>query len=296
MNSRLGLTLVQLFLGSVCWAEEIALQVVVVSKDIPDQVVMQEEDGMQSIALQRSQADGIYRGQVQRPRPDALASVNKLSLDYRLVASWAGWKEQVYLKLQSQLPATVALKLYRNQEAFNDVALGKIESLGTDLDSLVEKYCRARAFHRNWRFEKKLPDHFIALRSARIWFDAAVALATRSHSPFGMDRDVQKIMDDYESRANTDVEFKERYRKYSTAGYVARMLDEVKIAEYAFVGLVPKLSAEGKYKEALDLNAKAMTVLSDETATTRKLVEKRQGVNLDLLRNNAFFLATKVGM
>ena len=283
-----------LLLARLCAADEIALQIAVVAKDAPAQFAMQEEDGMQSIVFRKNQADGMYRVQVPRPKPETLAAAKKLSLEYRLVASWPDWKEQIFLKLQSRLPPVVAFKLYRNQNAFDDVALSQIESLGTDLESTIEKYCRARAFHLHWRL-KRLPDYYSALRSARIWFDAAVVLATRPNSPFGMDRDVKKIMEDYETRARQDRPFNSRYRKYASAGYVTGMLDDVKTSEYAFVGTVSKLTAEGKYKEALDLNTNAISVLTEEPETVRKLVQKRQGVDLDLLRGNEAFLANKAG-
>lgn len=287
--------LLSLFLVQVCIAQEITLQVTVIAKDAPAQVLMEEEEGVQSIAFQRSQTDGPYSGRIARPKPDALADAKKLALDYRLVASWTDEKEQLFLKIQSQLPDLIALKLYHNQDAFNDEALNKIDRLGTDLDSLIEKSCRARAFHRHWRFEKHLPEHFIALRSARIWFDAAVALAIRPNAPFRMDGDIMKIMNDYEEKARQNNNFNSRYRKYVPSGYVQGMVDNVKTAEYAFVGLVPRLVAEGKHQEAYELNSKAYSVLSGETESTRKLVEKRQGVNLELLRSNTAFLATKAG-
>ena len=69
----------------------------------------------------------------------------------------------------------------------------------------------------------------------------------------------------------------------------------MKTSEYAFVGTVSKLTAEGKYKEALDLNTNAISVLTEEPETVRKLVQKRQGVDLDLLRGNEAFLANKAG-
>jgi hypothetical protein len=287
--------LLMLFLVQVCIAQEIALQVAIIAKEVPDQLLMQEEEGIQGIAFQY-RTDGSYWGKVARPKPADLANAKKLSLDYRLVASWVDGKEQLFLKIQSQLPELIVLKLYHNQDAFNDVALDKIDGLGTDLDSLIEKYCRARAFHMHWRFEKKQPENFIALRSARMWFDAAVALATRGPiSPFRMDSDIMKIMNDYEAMARHDNRFNSRYRKYALSGYVQGMLVNVKTAEYDFVGLVPKLVSEGKHQEAYELNSKAYSVLSGESKSTRKLVEKRQGVNLELLRSNAAFLVTKAG-
>lgn len=284
-----------LFLAQVCIAQEITLQVAVIAKDAPAQVFMEEEEGIQSIAFQHSQTDGPYSGRVARPKPNALADAKRLSLDYRLVAKWTDGKEQLFLKIQSQLPDLIALTLYHIQDAFNNVALDRIDGLGTDLDSLIEKYCRARAFHMHWRKDLSQSENFIALRSARVWFDAAVALAIRPNSPFRMDGDIVKIMNDYEEKASQNKRFNSRYRKYVPSGYVRGMHNDVKTAEYAFVGLVPRLVAEGKYQEAYELNSKAYSVLSGESESTRKLVEKRQGVNLELLRSNEAFLATKAG-
>lgn len=284
-----------LFLWQVCVAQDITLQVAVIAQQAPGEVLMQEEEGIQSIEFKRNQPDGKYWGKVPKPKPGVLADAKKLSINYRLVASWEDVKEQLFLKIHSQLPEQITLKLYHNQNMFDDVALSNIDRLGTDRESLIEKYCRARAFHLKWRLEKRLPKHYLALRSARIWFDAATALATKYSSLFQMDGDVVKIMDDYEARAREDSKFNSRYRRYASSKYVQGMLDEVKTAEYAFVGLVPKLVAEGKHQEAYDLNLKAYNVLSAQPESTRKLVEKHQGVNLELLRGNAAFLGMNMG-
>lgn len=275
-------------------AQDIVLNVAIVAKEVPDQVFVQEEDGIQNISFQRGQSDKQYQAQVPRPLPAELAAAKKVSLNYRLVAAWKDWKEQIFLKLQSQLPPMLAFKLYRTQEAFNDSALNAVDGLGTDLDSIIEKYSRSRAFHHQWRYEKKLPEHYLALRSARIWFDAAVALATRRNSPFGMDSDIKKIMDDYENLAARDATFRSRYRKYAGAGYVLRTLEDVNAADFAFVGDIQKLTVEGKAREAFGLNAKAISTLEALPPSARKNVEQRQGINLDLLRSNEAFLSQRI--
>lgn len=286
-RSAVGLVALALT-APVCFSQDLALQVAVVSREAPAQVVMQEEGAMQRIQFQLNEGDRTYRAQLPWPKGG-----RKLSQEYRLVATWSDWKEQLFLKLRSQSPSPVLFTLFRNQDAFNDEALSNIERLGSDLDSLLEKYSRARAFHLTWRYEKKLPEYYLALRSARVWFDTAVSLSMRSNAPFGMDSDIKKIMDDYETRAAQDNRFARRYRAYVVSGYVRSMLEHVEAADYFIVANVRKLTREGRFQEAYELNDRALSVLEAEPERVQRLVEKRQGVNLDLLRENKAFLTIR---
>jgi hypothetical protein len=49
-----------------------------------------------------------------------------------------------------------------------------------------------------------MPQHTAAIRSARLWFDAAVTLVKRQNSAFRMDDEIQKIMNEYEDLARRD--------------------------------------------------------------------------------------------
>lgn len=277
-------------------ADELGLKVAIVAKEPPTEVLVRKAEGMEEpIVLQLDPTNGTYYALLARPTLSELTAVKKNSIDYRVVARWKDGKEQLFLKLEAQLPPVVALKIFRNQEQFTDAALTQIEKLGSDLDSLFEKYCRARAFHLHWRFDIKQPEIFIALRSAKVWFDAAVALSNWPKSPLGMDPEIKAIMEEYERHANQDTNFRDRYRKYAAAGYVMGMLDDVATSEYAFVGQIPKLVAAGKHQQAWEMNAKALSVLANEPAEMQRLVLQRQGVSLDLLRSNETFLSKRVG-
>lgn len=272
-------------------ADKTVLSVKPVSKAPPSEMSMQKEDDMARFVF-KVEADGAYKLELPLPTANSLAALNKLAIPYRFVATWADGKEQFFMQLHSRLPNNVELKVYRPQVLTGERALQEIDVLGTDFESVLEKYCRARAFHLSYR-QKSLPYHYLALRSARIWFDASANLAKRRDSFFRMDEEVQKFMNDYESRASSDSNFRRLLRQYASSGYVEALLQEVKAADYAFVGVIPKLVDEKRFEEAYDLNAKALKALGAESTSVQKMVVKQQGINVDLLQKNDAFLATR---
>lgn len=273
--------------------DPIEFSVSVVATQTPQSVALEKESDAQRIALTRDAAGDAYQAAIARPDAARLAAEGKLFEAYRLVASWADGREQLYLGLQSRLPPTIDVTVFRTQEKFDNAALNEIAALPSDAQSVLEKYFRARAFHLNWRFKKAQPYHIVALRSARLWFDAAATLATRSNSPYRRDDEIAQYMTEYEAKAGADGTFRSRYREVvPRPGYVQGTLSELQAANYAFVGEIPKLVGENRLDEASVLNVKALKALSTESNEVKKAVVKRQGVNVELLESNARYIAT----
>lgn len=276
--------------------EQVDLVVQVMTSNPPAEVTVQHENDPENVALIRNPQDGFFHGTVPRPVTLDLAAKKKLVASYRVVASWGDASEQLYLGLRAAVPAKLSLHFYHavySADSANDIALTAIEALGTDYESTLKKYFRARAFHRYWRFENRQPEHWAALRSARLWFDAAVTLGSLSNSYYRMDDEIKTIIDQYEEHAQADANFRRRYRSYVSQGYIAGTLDQVTAADYAFVGQIPKLVATGNLDEASNLNTKALSALSNESDETRRVVLKVQGVSVDQLKANEGFIATK---
>lgn len=274
----------------------IELSVRVFASQDPSAVSIENTHTFQKVSLKTKGAVGPYCATLERPSPGALATGGRLVDDYLLVAAWQDGREQFYLGLQSQLPATIDLAVFRRQARFDHAALAEIEALGADRDSLLERYTRARTYHRHWRHTKKLPHHTVAVRSAKLWFDASVNLAKQRNSPLRMDEEITEIMKDYVEDAREDADFARRYRAVvPRTGYVAGMLRDVSAARYAFVGEIPKLVQDGRLNEAHELNRKATRALKRESDEVKTIVATRQGVNLSLLAANSEYIATLRG-
>ena len=92
-------------------------------------------------------------------------------------------KEQLYLRFSPVTPRKLQLNIYHRYYECDHRGLSKIEMLGNDFDSTLEKYFRARNCHKEWRFAKQLVKHVAAIRSARLWFDSSVRLVELHSSP-----------------------------------------------------------------------------------------------------------------
>jgi hypothetical protein len=281
----------------VVHAQEVDLRVAVIARDPPVQVTVQREDDIQPIVLARDPADGNgpaavwnYRGVLARPASEA-GTGSQLVAPYRLVASWHEANEQVYLGLRPMAPMKLNISVYHEQISCDVNTLNAIDAFESNFDSTLHKYFQARAFHRKWRFDYRQPYHVAALRSARLWFDAAVALV-KSTSVFRMDTDIATIMSEYELRASRDRSFERRYRQYVPDGYIRGTNAQLLALDYAFVGKIPGLVKEGKLDQANALNEAALATLSNSSAKVRGVVLAEQGIHRDLLNNNARYIAT----
>ncbi|MBW8370673.1 MAG: hypothetical protein K0M66_06850 [Thiobacillus sp.] len=276
--------------ASKLWAEEIDLSVQVVAQDSPAQVTLQLEDDIQPFALNRDPADGTFKTLLILPSAESAGRANRLIASYRLVASWGMAKEQLYLGIRPLPPKKLNLNVYHEPIGYRIETLNAIDALGTDLDSTLRKYFQARTFHKKWRFEHKQPLHAATLRSARIWYDAAVALAKWPNSVFRMDEEIASIFKEYEDLAKRDRNFNKRYRQYVAAGYIGGTAEQLVAMDYAFVGKIPALVSAGRLDEAKELNERALKALSKEPVAIQQVIVKRQGIDLDLLNNNARYI------
>jgi hypothetical protein len=282
--------------SAVSGADRIEINVRIVSKDVPVQVTVQNENDIQPADLSRDRVDGTFKITLPRPSARELEQAKLLVAPYRLVASWGEAKEQVFLGLRSTAPKDLNLRVYHETLEYDDSALSAIEALGTDFESVQQRYFRSRAFHRYWRYKNRMPEHAASLRSARLWFDAAVRLVKWPNSVFRMDDEIKKVMEDYEDRAKSDPSFSPRYRRYTSPGYVRGTLEQVLVVDYAFVGDIPKLVKDGQFGEAGELNRRALTVLSNESSEVQRIVMQLQRINVDLLMQNAAYISTRQGV
>ena len=295
LKTLAGALLASAIAGSADAGDAIDIQVSVVSSARPDAIVIQEENSLNSVPLQRVPNQTLFVGTVLRPSAAALTSAGATASPYRLVGSWGDDKEDIFLAFDAQTPAVIKLVVMHQSVGQDLATLDGIDALGTDLQSVLAKYFRARAFHRKWRYQLKLPLHQIAIRSAKIWFDAAVNLVKRAQSHYRMDADVRRIFEDYEALAATDKSFRQRYRRYVNTGYTQGTLDQVTAAKYRFVGEIPKLVLARRYQEAVEMNRTALEALMNEEPEVKRVVAVHQGVNLELLRDNAAFLSKRLG-
>lgn len=289
-----GALIATTYLKSAHATDQLEIVASIQAQSGPSVVSIERQHSLHKVELSQLPGQREYSTAVPRPTPTELAKVKLVAVPYLLVASWADGKEPVYLELSSLTPRKIAIRI--THEPVNDTrpALDAIEALGNDYESTLQRYFRARAFHRKWRYEHRLPEHQVAIRSARIWFDAAATLVKYAQSYFRMDDEVRGIMTDYETRAKSDPQFGKRFRLYANAGYVASTLAQVEVARYGFVGAIPTLVADGKLGEAAALNTRAINVLENETPEVKRSVERFQGVNLRLLRANEAYLNTRL--
>ncbi len=211
---------------------------------------------------------------------------------YDLVVSWGEDKELIYFGFGHLSPNEVCLTIYHNSFECNYNSLSKIEALGTDFDSVLRKYFRARHFHKRWRYINRQPLHSISIRSARLWYDASAKLVQLSPSLFRIDEEVKEIIVDYENRAEQNNDFKKRYSKYARVGYISGIDQQILALDYAFIGKIPNLIAKGQLLEAKRVNSFALEALSNESPLNQKIILRYQGINVKLLENNANYMDT----
>jgi hypothetical protein len=274
-------------------AEEPTLRVAVISQVNPSRVTLNQEGSAFPADLSQGN-DGIFRTDFAPPRIGEMGDSWEKSR-YLLVAYWPDSKEQVYLGIKPSTPKQIDLTLYHFTYSDNQAdaeEIDKIDSLGRDYISLLEKYFRSRAYHRFWRNVQRQPYHMVALRSARLWYDSAISLSLLTDSPFRMDKEVSDIVEEYEGKARQDKNFDRRWRRYTRKGYIAEMNQQVIGSDFQFIAQIPSLIASGRIGEAEALNDEALQMLKSASNDTRRIVERVQGVNKRLLIENRSYILT----
>lgn len=269
------------------YGDEIELRVTMLGPTTPTSVTILQDGTLDEIALNSATTGRVYTASVNRPPTDQPSPI-----PYQLVATWSDGTEVLYLALNSTTSGKISIPVLHPIESSELATLDNIEALNIDLQSMLARYYRARAFHKKWRYEFQQPETQVALRSAKIWFDASANLAKRTNSYFRIDEEIKTIMSDYESKAVDDEVFRSRFRKYVGTGYISATLEQVYAAQYQYVGAIPKLVANQQLEEAQRLNDKAISALQNEPTSIRAIVSKHQGVDLDLLKANAAYIST----
>jgi hypothetical protein len=283
--------------------DQFSLKVKILCDKQPAKVTLNIEGGIQPQVMGKSGETNTYSTSMSRSPMTNLTNNEKeqLMAPYRLVGDWRDAKENMYLAIRpNNTPEIISLIMYHfkysgddpNYDDANYKELSKIESLGSDFESLLEKYFRARAFHYAWRHDKQLPDHFCAMRSARLWFDAAYKMVETNYSIFRMDEEVSNIVDDYENRSKEDEKLKKRWREFTKAGYISGMKRQLLAIDYMFIREIPILVSKRQFELADHLNSIALTSLSAADKNTINTVNKLQGINMDLLKKNEIYISS----
>lgn len=274
-------------------ADQLDINAVIPKPPGPSAVSIERDKSMDPVQLSQVSGQPSYTATIRRPTTSELTQMKLAAMPYLLVGEWPDGKEPVYLEFNSLTPGKVSIPIMHEAVSAERATLDSIEALGTDYQGTLQRYFRARSFHRKWRHELHQPDHQVAIRSAKIWFDAAVSLVKYPRSYYRMDEEATRIMTDYEKHAANDPGFAKRLRMYAGSGYVVATLQQVAATRYRFVADIPELMAAGQYDTAAALNEKAIAVLENETPDMQKSVARRQGVNMDLLRANAKYISTR---
>lgn len=169
----------------------------------------------------------------------------------------------------------------------------QLEGLRTGASSpepLLSVYFKAKAIYEYWRAANR--GHSTAIRSAKLWFDAAYQLAALRRSVYRMDPGATQTMLDYEQDAESGSAFAHLVRSVVPSGYTRGLMREIAALQFREVALIPVLRAEGRVREAIELNNFALTLLNRLTPEERSVVAEKQGVTLRLLQDNAAYLGS----
>ncbi len=268
-----------------------------VSEKSPEDITIQGDHEPQPTSLSRDASkSSTFRGTIDlTSSADEKSGFQQLRAPYMLVGRWEKSSEQLYLGLGLGLPKKLEIEIFHEEVSEGPATLEAIEALGKDYRSQLKRYFLSRTYHRKWRYDLEQPCHQVALRSAKLWFDSAAWLALRNNTMFLMDQEIVEIMKEYEELTKKDRKFRERYRRYVPPGYVGGMIEQTIAAPFSVVGRIPALVESRRLDEAMELNAHVKTVLTNQTLTTKQLVEKHQKVNIDLLKKNENYIETLKG-
>lgn len=268
----------------------VEISVRVFAKQLPKDVTIQGDLDAAPRPLNLEAAKAVFRAVLtQSPAIANKKPGQFLQAGYTLAANWDDGTEQLYLRLGPGAPPQMDFEVHHEDIRDDFPALLRIEGLGNDYRSMLRKYFASRAFHRKWQADRTTE---VAIRSAKLWFDASYTLATKKGSVLGMDPDVVKAMNDYEEEARRDHAFRNRLRKHIREGYIQGMLAFVNAQDFALASLVPELISKGEVQTADFINTSLIDKWMDLSSGSQKQIVKLHGVNLPLLKNNKEFIRT----
>ena len=146
------------FTSTRYYADEIDIRVIVDAETPPNQVTLNAEGAYRPDVLTRSQSDGAYNITIPIPSSKANSGSSQLPIPYLRVASFDNnmnnKKEQLYLRFSPVTPRKLQLNIYHRYYECDHRGLSKIEMLGNDFDSTLEKYFRARNLSQGMEVRK----------------------------------------------------------------------------------------------------------------------------------------------
>lgn len=270
----------------------IALEVELLDSLRPKRVSL-EMDGRGRPTLLSSDGAAVFSVVLHR-RDLSSTLASQLTVSARLVVTWEQGPESVYLALGPASPAQVWLPIAgpERPSVFNRAELERIDKLDTSFEGLLEKYMLARRFHRYWRHNNRSPAHELAIRSARIWFDAQRALMQREPLIFGEDDDLSETLDMYRGLAAADERVRARFQRQFPNKLLATAARQQASAAFSAVASVPRLIESGQLDAATQINTAALDAIASASSEVRRSVQSEQGVTEQLLKNNAAYLVT----
>lgn len=258
------------------------------------QVKLEHETEPISLGFQPGTMAGQFRASLDVN--DLLGSIPSMELThpFQLVVDWDKWSETLYVTVSRLAPpprVVICIDSPEQSTSFKLADLERIELLSGGLDAMVTKYLRARRFHLYWRGLGQ-HEHQIAIRSARVWFDAATALSTRQQRVFRSDAAVIDIVDQYlaMAAANPDSSLAARIRAHFPQRVVMASRAQIAAAPFSVVGEIPNLISEGRITEAALLNSAALRSLQEGTDELRDVVLAAQRINVEMLSANGRYL------
>jgi len=256
----------------------------------PQSVDLQCQTDSSDVQFNPAASQTIFTAAINRS-PSQKSVVNPCDL----VVAWPDANETVYMNVGLLSPNSIKLHAYAPDKpsGFTLGDLSPINGLGSDLDSTLKKYLYARRFHHYWRFVIDEPNVEIAVRSARIWFDANTILVTRQPQVFRLDEDLKKIIDDYRTLATTDRTFRSILQTYLPNALVDAALQQMVAAPYKNVGAIPTLISQGRIYEAKTINDSALQSFNAASPEEQQTIVAKQHINRALLENNAAFIDMK---
>ncbi|MFD0986089.1 hypothetical protein [Methyloligella solikamskensis] len=207
--------------------------------------------------------------------------------------SWESQSEELPLRLTHRhTRETVSLPLKEPlfESGFDEAAAHCRDVVASSYSTLIPLYLTCREL-----FQRTSDGSFYRFWALKGWLDTAYRLTTGHNSPFQWDTNVQKIIEEFEAKANSDPDsnFAIKYRKVFPKTYVDRLLSQVRQSQLMIVQEVPTLIKEGRLEEALAVNKSAMEIYSDVSAETGLSVVN--GINAQLLEDNERYIRGRLG-
>jgi hypothetical protein len=216
------------------------------------------------------------------------AKTKTLWRKYVVTTSDATRAQTIYIRAGTGLPRKVDLEVLVPNVKNDFAALSAIDQIpSTDYRGLLRKYFESRAFHRQWAHN---PTHEVAIRSAKIWFDAAYSLAIRQNSAFAMDPEAVAILEGYEAQAKSSGSLLNRLRRYVKDGYVKAMVDQLSVRDFEIVQLVPVLVRQNNLAEASRVNDYLLERLTGLDGALQATAIKTQRITPQMLESNKSYL------